>query len=175
MCCSIYNIFVLLLCVANSPDALIFKCGTKRGRNPLKTLGGAGKNAAECHTPVETRSPTPGRFPAQRGRLHPMPELGALRGKRSSRRMSRSTSPTKKKLETADSLRRFTQNPAAAAQAPLESSAQPAGLVSRREAADRILSGPNPETAGAIIRPKARERRQCDLRHCAGSGLRLKV
>src|ERR1700735_5421415 len=52
-----YNIFVLLLCVANSPDALIFKCGTKRGRNALKTLGGAGKNAAKCAHPLKRALP----------------------------------------------------------------------------------------------------------------------
>src|ERR1700722_1265212 len=57
---SMYNIFILLLCVANSPDALIFKCGTKRGRKPLKTLGGTGKNAAECTHPLKRALPPHG-------------------------------------------------------------------------------------------------------------------
>jgi hypothetical protein len=66
-----YNMLTLLFCVANSPDALIFKCGTKRGRNPLKTLGGAGKNAAKRHTPLEPCSPPHGASGLDRARCTP--------------------------------------------------------------------------------------------------------
>jgi hypothetical protein len=152
-----------------------FKCGTKRGRNPLKTLGGAGKNAAKCTNRLK-RAPTPRRFRAQRGRLHPTPELGALRGKRSSRRMSRSTSPTKKE----------TRNCRLFAPIYTESSCGRPGRTGKQRPAGRPSLGAErrpmgssqaqtPKPALAIIRPDARDRRQCDLRHCAGSSLRLKV